>query len=169
MAYFCSDCKHAKKVISQEPCCNCRGIFGDEKRTKWEPKLPPKLEVNAQEIITNEQGGKQSKLDHEWLDFDPSVMLRLAEISARGKAKYGERNWENISTADHINHAITHVYKHLAGDKTEDHLANATCRLIFALATGDAVGEDLQGEVAQLREKLRKAHEMLAAEGSDAK
>ena len=82
---------------------------------------------------TNEQGGTQTKLPVR-LDLVPaSALLTTAEVLAEGAEKYGEWNWENIAIPDHINHALTHLYRYLDGDISEKHLAHACCRVLFAL------------------------------------
>ena len=84
------------------------------------------------ETHVNESGGKQTKLPVR-LDLVPSeVLLDVGEVLAEGASKYGEWNWLNIKTDDHINHALTHALRYLSGDRTEAHLTHAICRLMFA-------------------------------------
>jgi hypothetical protein len=63
----------------------------------------------------------------------PRATLAVAGVLAEGAPKYGEWNWLGIPTADHLNHALVHVYAHLAGDAQDDHLGHAACRLLMAL------------------------------------
>jgi len=44
-------------------------------------------------------------------------------------------NWKKIPQKDHLNHALAHIFAHLSGDTGDDHLNNATCRLLFAVET----------------------------------
>ena len=63
-------------------------------------------------------------------------MFAAAEVARYGAEKYGEtfdnRNYTKIDVKDHINHAITHLYAYLAGDRSDDHLAHAIVRTMFA-------------------------------------
>ena len=92
-----------------------------------------------EDIITNDQGGSQSDIKVRF-DLIPAESLEVvASILSAGAIKYGANNWHKIPTADHINHAIAHLYKFLRGDKTENHLGNAACRVLFAVWTNQQV------------------------------
>lgn len=100
---------------------------------------------DTEDIITNTKGGKQSKIYRAYHLIDPWALECLAAIHHRGAIKYATDNWRNISTEDHLNHAMHHMVQAL---KTftmkrlsrpylldrEDHLAHALCRLTFAIA-----------------------------------
>lgn len=98
------------------------------------------LGTNSEDIVTNEQGGKESKLDYRFDLVDPKAMFRMAHILHEGEAKYGYNNWRKLDTRDNVNRAITHLYAYLfdieygltEGDK-DDHLAHALCRIMFAI------------------------------------
>lgn len=42
------------------------------------------------------------------------------------------RNYKKIPAEEHVNHAIQHLYAYLAGDISDDHLAHAILRTMFA-------------------------------------
>jgi hypothetical protein len=91
--------------------------------------------VGNQETVTNSQGGKQSRLDVRF-DLIPALPLfKVASVLKEGATKYGEWNWKKISMVDHINHALSHIYAYLAGDKSDEHLTHAACRILFAIDT----------------------------------
>ena len=92
------------------------------------------------EIITNERGARQSKIGVKFTDFDPSALLRVGRVSADGHDKYGAGNWQNIEQKDHIDHAINHLLEYLTGNTSEDHLAHAACRVLFAMGTEPKAG-----------------------------
>lgn len=99
------------------------------------------------ETITNDRGGSQSKIEHLFTDFDARAILRVANVSYVGNKKYGDNNWRKISQKDHINHALTHVFKHLTGEKTsEDDLAHAAWRLLAALGVEYTLLEEVTNE-----------------------
>lgn len=86
-------------------------------------------------VVVNAQGAGQSKSIHHFHTMDAQALLRMAEIQAQGDEKYGPNNWRGIPVGEHINHAITHFFAWLAGDRSDDHLGHALCRAMFAVAT----------------------------------
>lgn len=87
------------------------------------------------ETVTNAKGAKQSAVPYRMDLVPPRALLDVARVLNDGAEKYGEWNWTGLSIADHLNHALVHIEAHLAGDRSDDHLAHATCRLLFALHT----------------------------------
>lgn len=87
-----------------------------------------------QSIVINEKGGGQSNIPYRFDLIDAKALFEMAKILSEGANKYGVNNWRLIPTEDHINHAISHLYAHLAGDRQDDHLGHAFCRAMFALA-----------------------------------
>lgn len=88
----------------------------------------------AEEIHVNPQGGRQALITVAYHLFDPSAIEAMAQVLYYGAGKYGVDNWRLIPSIDHINHAMNHLFKHLAGDRNEDHLVHAFTRLMFAVA-----------------------------------
>jgi len=83
--------------------------------------------------VVNEQGGRQSHVSAR-LDLIPhDNELLLGECLSFGADKYGEDNWKQIPLQDNLNHAMVHLRKWLAGDRTEPHLVNTLARVNFAL------------------------------------
>lgn len=85
------------------------------------------------DVVTNEQGGKQSRVDHSFVDLEPEMLLRVTAVLHKERAKYGAKNWRNIPYEDHVNHIGYYWTLLLEGDTTEDHLANIICRAMFAM------------------------------------
>lgn len=83
--------------------------------------------------VTNESGGSQSFVPYRCDLLPPKALLAVAEVLAEGAKKYGVDNWRKISCKDHLNHLLMHVYAHLAGDESDEHLTHAACRILFAL------------------------------------
>lgn len=84
--------------------------------------------------VTNEAGAKQSHSPYRMDLIDAKALLKIAQVHKQGGDKYGDTNWRGIPVNDHINHALVHIYAHLAGDTSDDHLSHAATRMIFALA-----------------------------------
>lgn len=89
-------------------------------------------------------------------DLVPVVGLwRVARTCAEGAAKYGVGNWlHGIPISDLLNHAIRHIYLHLAGDQSEDHLAHAAWNLLAACHM-ELGKPDLMDCVPQLQQSWR--------------
>lgn len=83
--------------------------------------------------VVNEHGGRQSKTLYRCDLLQPLAVLRVAHIMEYGAAKYGDNNWHNITTNEHLNHALIHLFAHLAGDGQDDHLGHAAWRVLSAL------------------------------------
>jgi len=98
-------------------------MFSWESRNLF--KLKPIINgVNSEEKVSNELGGKQSKLEYRFDLIDPKSLFALANVLHTGEQEYGKDNWRNIDTESHLNHAISHIYAYLAGDKQDDHLSH---------------------------------------------
>lgn len=89
--------------------------------------------------VVNENGGAQSSTPYAFHFLPPNAMFAAAETAKYGAEKYHEtlsdRNYKKIHAEEHINHAIQHLYAYLAGDRSDDHLAHAILRAMFAYET----------------------------------
>lgn len=83
-------------------------------------------------VAVNERGGKQSATPYRFDLLPAEPLFDVARVLAEGGAKYGDWNWLKIDTNDHINHALQHLFAFLAGDESDEHLAHAMCRCLFA-------------------------------------
>ena len=99
-----------------------------------EAVLPDILKTVPQEIDVTPQGGKHSAIGKAFHHFDPSLMLNLAEVLHQGGARYGRDNWKRISSEDHLNHALNHVFVFMATQDLEE-VEHAILRLMFAWVT----------------------------------
>jgi len=72
--------------------------------------------------------------DYRYDLISPIGLQSLAETYAEGVKKFGYCNWENgMPVSDLLNHAIAHIYKYLAGDRSENHLGHAAWNIIGAI------------------------------------
>lgn len=88
---------------------------------------------------TTPEGGRHSLVECA-LDVVPAALLRVGAALFHGERRrevrpqhVGEENWRRIRPRMHVRHALAHVLKWLAGDRSEDHLTNAACRLLMAM------------------------------------
>jgi hypothetical protein len=86
-------------------------------------------------IVVNEKGAAQSLLTRRPRLVPSEALLRLSEVVGIGARKYAENNWRGIPYEDHLEHALEHLMLLMDGDKNDDHLGHALCRLAFAVAT----------------------------------
>lgn len=83
--------------------------------------------------VVNAAGGKQSHSPYRADLLPPLATLEVARVLREGAAKYGEDNWRKIEAKSLLNHALVHCLAWLAGDRSDDHLSHAACRLLMAL------------------------------------
>lgn len=108
----------------------------------WRVTMSPKTEDEFREVlpdvgpsaptVTNDKGGKQSYTGRRMDLMPPKALLAVAEVLHHGATKYGIDNWRSIPVESHLNHAAIHIYAYLAGDRSDDHLGHAACRLLMA-------------------------------------
>lgn len=98
----------------------------------------------AGDLIVNEHGAAQSAL-HGCPKLIPGeALLRLSAVCAEGAGRYAENNWRRIPFEDHLSHALEHLFLYMNGDRDEDHIGHALCRLAFAAATEGPEGHDFK-------------------------
>ena len=105
----------------------------------------------GKEIVSNANGGQQSKAEGRFDLVPGEAIIRMAKIVEYGAQRYPKNNWRRITMAEHLNHAEQHIQLLKAGDTSEDHLGHALTRLAFAVAMEDpsydfrAEDKDVQG------------------------
>lgn len=87
------------------------------------------------EIVTNENGGQQSKVEYAFHLMDYEAMFALAHTLQVGETRYARDNWRKIPAEEHFNHMIIHAIAYLSGDTQDDHLAHMFCRAMMMYAT----------------------------------
>lgn len=90
--------------------------------------------MTTENETTLSKGGKVSSTEYYFLDFDSQVLLDVAKISKNGCDRRGPDNYKKVTCNEHLDRALAHIHLFLAGDRSDNHLGNAICRLIFAYA-----------------------------------
>lgn len=113
----------------------CEGTLGRLSEGESVMLSTHKVEVvsDEPETVVNEKGGKQAHIATRLTLFPHRARLKVGEILSAGAKKYGAWNWLLIDRDDHLDHAQEHLELLALGDTKEDHLANAACRILFAL------------------------------------
>lgn len=122
-------CETCQSTMSTRTC----GILCGEDLEAWRPKAPSIDGVASEEKVSNELGGKQSKLEYRFDLIDTKAIFALANVLHTGEQEYGKDNWRKIDVDSHLNHALSHIYAYLAGDKQDNHLSHGFCRLMMAM------------------------------------
>jgi hypothetical protein len=123
--------------------------------------------VNHSETVTNEKGGKQSRLDYRFDLIDARVMFELAKVMHEGAQQYEVDNWRKISIDEHINHAFAHLWAYMAGDEQDEHLSHAHTRTMMALAVSMQERKPKDDLNCRLCRYLTLTHDELNRVGKD--
>jgi len=86
----------------------------------------------CEEIVTNEQGGQNSRIVGRYDLLPPLAIAELAQVLEHGAEKYEDDNWKLVPIMDHMNHALSHIFSYLFSKKEED-LAHAMTRVVMAM------------------------------------
>ena len=75
-------------------------------------------ERNMDEIVTNEHGGKQSKIAGKCTEIPPLAMIELSSVMGIGADNYpresdGTPNWYKIDSFSNLDHCLEHAFNFL--------------------------------------------------------
>ena len=107
-----------------------------------------KPKVSGQTAIYG-SGAKRSAKDVRFELLSPIGLRRMAQASHEGAEKYGPMNVEKgLPVSVFLNHALSHIYAFLEGDRSEDHLGHAAWNLAFSMHS-EELWPELNGDLRQ--------------------
>lgn len=98
--------------------------------------------------------------------ISPIALKRLAQHYENGALKYEARNWEKGQPIGrYLDSAIRHLYAHLGGDRSEDHLAAAAWNAMAAIHTEVKIAEGLlPAHLSDIEPAVELAHRLFPNE-----
>jgi len=125
--------------------------------------MPPRKEPEVtqykpeDEIITNEQGGKQSKIASKITEVPPLALIAVGNVMGNGSVKYpreedGTPNWHRIDSFSNLDHGLEHAANFSAMRNCTDSLTDQ--------------GESMLQELAHHAARAMMALEMFIKESS---
>ena len=94
------------------------------------------MSLGSDDLVTLPTGATSSKLDVDYTLAPLRGFKAVAAAMTKGAEKHGRHNWRRgIDDETNLAHALNHLHLYAIGDTTEDHLANAGCRILMLLET----------------------------------
>ena len=79
----------------------------------------------------------QAKEANEYRFIHPKWLDEVAKGLTAGAEKHPGETWRKIPSQEHAARAIRHLNMYIMGDRSDDHLVNASMRVMMAFATSE--------------------------------
>lgn len=84
--------------------------------------------------MVEDANGYKTRATPYRLDLMPAdAILHVTSIFTSGAKDHGDWNWLKGSALHHVGKAGVHLLAWMAGDRSDDHLGHAACRVMMAL------------------------------------
>lgn len=104
---------------------------GGDGTTKVETSGKIKINEHGAPREEGVAGSRGSKFPARYDLISTIGLRRVAETCGEGALKYGQNSYlKGMPETDLLNHALSHINMHRAGDTSEDHIAHATWNLL---------------------------------------
>ena len=109
------------------------------------------LSKYGRDMTRNAHGGKQHSTPYRMEALMPNAILEVGKVRREGHDTHGysDENYKLIPMREHVGRALGHLFKWLAGDKTNDHLSHAACRVLMALEMEILEEQDRQRDISR--------------------
>lgn len=86
-------------------------------------------------IETTKDGGKQHQRPYRMQAVPAKAILEVGKVRDKAYRVHGypDDNYKSIDIKENVGRAIMHLYAWLSGDRSNEHLAHAATRALFAL------------------------------------
>lgn len=85
-------------------------------------------------MTTNADGYKTRASPYRFELLPTDAVLAVCAIFTSGAKDHGDWNWLKGDAKHHVGKACTHLCAWLTGDRSDDHLTHAGCRILMAIA-----------------------------------
>lgn len=84
---------------------------------------------------------------NEYRYIAPAWLDAVARGLTEGAIKHPGETWRTIPSSEHAARALRHLNMYLMGDRSEDHLINASMRCMMAAETAETVESTVESTV----------------------
>ena len=98
---------------------------------KFEKERCMKIKGAGKDTPMEMDGGLTAKIPYRFDLIPPFAMIAIAEVMSEGLKNHEKNGWKKVPEEKHLNNALAHLLFYMAGDRQDDHLEHALCRIAF--------------------------------------